>query len=210
MAGNCSRPAAIPTISKVDCGINLGQIVAVIFQRRQPTAPFATEAALKTKAAWDAFLLALDATRAQKTPEFAGFKIPGSEAVYVGENSNESIDGQGTFVGYNAVKVTGQFQSTPPDIITALRGYEGESAPGLTDGLTAYFITGDRRIVAKKYDGGTSLSGIPVSNFNIGSRNLEGFRTLDSNAFGLTLAPDWDRDLVIVTPSFDPRALLNA
>ena len=208
MAGNCSRPAALTSISKVDCAINLGQFAAILFQRKQADAPFATEAAMKLLANWTAFLGADDSTKVVKTPEFVGFKIPGTEAVYVGENSNDSLDGQGVFVGYNAAKATGNFQSVPFDIIAQLKDFEGESAPALTDGLTGYLVTSDRRILAVKQ--GTGLGGIPMTNFNVADRNLDGFRTLDGNAFGFTLAPGWSKDLVVITPSFDPRALLNA
>ena len=198
----CLRPATLPAISAVVCGLNLGQIVALLFQRRQAAPSFATEATLKTLAAWTPLLAAPDDTKVVKSPEFASGKIPGTAPVFLFENSNDSIDGQGVYVGEDPVKAAGTFLSTPPDIITQLKAYEDESRPGLTNGLTAYLITGDGRIVS------SALAGIKITNFHVGSRDLEGFRTLDKNNFGFTLAAGWDRDLVITTPSFDARTQL--
>lgn len=206
----CTRPDSLPTISKVDCGIDIGQMVAIIFQRQQLTAPFATEAAAKVRAAYDAFLEADDGTKMVKSPEFANFTIPGTEAVYVGENSNESIGGTGRFVGYNATKAAGEFQSTPFDIIKQLKPFEAESVPGLADGLTGIIVTLDGSLLFKRFDAtGTGLGGIPMTNLNIADRELLGFRTIDKNKFGFTLEPGWSQDLVLVKPSFNPRGLLN-
>ncbi|MXI17205.1 hypothetical protein GRW34_22860, partial [Escherichia coli] len=105
----------------------------------------------------------------------------------------------------------GVFQSAPFDVMAQVKSYEDESSPILSDGLTGYIITADRRIIASKYDEvGTGIGGIPMTNFNLADRALNGFRTLDGNAFGLSLAPGWSKNLVVITPSFDPRALLNA
>lgn len=46
----CTRPAALTPISKVACAIHFGQIVALLIQRGQAAASFATEAELKTLA----------------------------------------------------------------------------------------------------------------------------------------------------------------
>lgn len=207
----CTRPDSLPTISKVDCGIDIGQMVAIIFQRQQLAAPFATEAAAKLLAGYTTFLAASDRTKMVKSPEFANFVIPGTEAVYVGENSNESIGGTGRFAGYNAAKATGEFQSTPFDIIKQLKPFEDESTPGLTDGLTGIIVTLDGSLLFKKFDAtGTGLGGIPLTNFNVADRQLDGFRAIDKNKFGFTLEPGWSLDLVRVKPSFNPRTLLNA
>ena len=112
-------------------------------------------------------------------------------------------------MGYNPAKATGEFQSTPFDVIKQLKPFEAESVPGLADGLTGIIITADRRLLMKKFNGGPGLGGIEMTNFNVADRNLQGFRTIDRNAFGLTLAPGWSEDLVVITPAFDPRALLN-
>jgi|GEM_PF-3038749 len=204
----CTRPAALTAISAVVCGINLGQIVAAVFQRQQDDAPFATEAAAKVLANWTALLTAADDTKMVKTPEFPGFKIPSSEPQYINENSNESIDGLGTFVGFNSVKATAVFESLPFEIAEEIRTLADESTAGLTQGLTGFLITGDRRILARKLADG-KIAGIDLYNFYLASRGLEGLKTTDKLPFGFSLAPDWDKDLVLITPSFDPRKALN-
>jgi hypothetical protein len=208
----CTRPAALTSISKVECPVHFGQIVAMLIQRGQKTPSFATEAELKTLAAWLPFLTALGGTKIIKTPEFPGFVIPGSEAQFADENSNNSIGGLGYFTGYNAVKATGKFVGIPSDIRTQLSLIEDESRPGLDPGTTAMFITLDGQLVyqtTKDDDGDDMISGIPFTNFTLGSVASQGFKALNENAFSINLLGDWDKNVRMVKPSFNPRTALG-
>jgi hypothetical protein len=204
MAVNCSRPAALTAIAAVLCGIDFDQFVCIIAQRSQDVPSFATEAEMKTLAAWTPLLTAPGNTKIVKFPEFAGFTLPSSEAQFADENSNASIDGVGTYTGLSLVKPTGLFLSTPFDVLDQVRALEEESRAGLEVGLTFYFITRDGRIVHK------NLAGIEIANFNVGSVGSEGYKAANKIPFSFTLPGDWDRGgLQITKPNFDIRRALK-
>lgn len=207
MATTCKRPDALTAISKFDCAVHFGQLVALLIQRGQDAPSFATEAELKTLAAWTPLLAAPGATKVIKTPEFAGFVFPGSEPQYADENSNNSIDGNGYFTGFNSVKPTGKFVGIPSAIKAELSLVSDESRPGLNPGTTFYGITGDGRLIYDLDDDG-AIRGIPFVNFYVGSLSSQGLKANNENAFGLTLPGEWDKNVQIVKPSFNPRIAL--
>lgn len=207
---SCKRPDALTTISKVDCPVDFGQFVALLFQRAQPSPTFASEAALKALASWTPLLTATDGTKVIKTPLFAGFVVPGSEPQYADENSNASIDGAGYFTGFNAVKATGTFSGIPSAVKSQLALVQDESAAGLDPGMTFFGVLGDGRIVYDLDTSGSSsvIRGIPFSNFYVGSLQLDGYKAKNKNAFGLSLPGDWDKNIQVVQPGFNPRTAL--
>ncbi|NML67615.1 hypothetical protein HHL22_20635 [Hymenobacter sp. RP-2-7] len=207
---NCVRPDAIASISKVACAVHFYQMCALLLQRAQDTPSFANEAAMKTLAAWSALLTADDGTKIVKTPEFAGFQIPGSEPQYAEQNTNNSIDGLGYFTGFNSVQAKGQFIGLPSDIRTQLATYQEESAAGLDPGMTAYILLNDGRIVYQKDPTSSAIGGIPFTNFYMASLKLDGFKANNTNDFGLSLPGDWDKNLQVLTPSFNARLKLAA
>jgi hypothetical protein len=204
----CTRPAALTGISKFQCAVHFGQIVALLFQRGQTTPSFASEAELKELDAWTDLMAALDGTKVTKTPEFPGFVIPGSEPTYADENSNNSIDGIGYFTGFNSVKPTGKFVGIPSEIKSQLQTNADESRPGLDPGLTMFPITGKGQIIYTK-DAQGIIAGIPLTNFYVGSLASQGFNANNENGFGLTLDGEWDKNWQIVTPNFNPRTALS-
>jgi hypothetical protein len=205
----CTRPAALTTISKVACAIHFGQMCALLLQRAQDTPTFATEAELKTLAAWTPLLTAPDGTKIVKTPEFAGFQIPGSEAQYAEQNTNNSIDGLGYFTGFNSVAAKGQFIGLPSDVRTQLATFQDESEAGLDPGLTAFILLNDGRLVYNK-DAAGNISGIPFTNFYVASLKLDGYKAKNTNDFGISLPGDWDKNIQVTTPSFNARQKLAA
>jgi len=208
-ATNCKRPDALTPISKFDCAVHFGQLVALLIQRGQSTPSFASEAELKTLAAWTALLAATNGTKVIITPEFAGFTFPGSEPQYADENSNNSIDGNGYFTGFNSVKPAGKFVGIPSALKAQLALISDESRPGLNPGSTFYGITGDGRLIYDLDDAG-KIRGIPFVNFYVGSLKSEGLKANNENAFGLTLDGTWDKNVQIVKPDFNPRLALAA
>jgi hypothetical protein len=205
----CTRPDALTAISKFECAVHFGQIVALLFQRGQAVSSFATEAELKTLDAWTDLLAALDATKVIKTPEFPGFVIPGSEPQYADENSNNSIDGNGYFTGFNSVKPTGKFVGIPSEIKSQLQLISDESRPGLDPGMTMFPITGDGRIIYTLDPITNVIAGVSLTNFYVGSLASQGFNANNENAFGLSLDGEWDKNWQIVKPSFNPRLALS-
>jgi hypothetical protein len=202
---SCTRPAALTAITPFNCAEHFGQIVLLLIQRGQSAPSFATEAELQTLAVWTALLTAPGPTKVIKTPEFAGFVIPGSEPQYADENNNNSIDGNGYFTGFNAVKVTGKFVGIPSAIKKQLDLLEDESRPGLNPGTTAFPVTRDGRLIYDMTDAGI-IRGLPFVNFFRGGTSSQGLNANNENAFGLTL-PDgkWDRNVQIIKPDFNPR-----
>jgi len=205
---SCTRPAVLTSISKFDCALHFGQIVALLFQRAQATPSFATEVELQTLAKWTPLLTATDGTKVIITPEFPGFVIPGSEPQYADENSNNSIDGTGYFTGFNSVKPTGKFVGIPSDIKKQLSLVRAESEAGLNPGMTTFPITGDGRLIYDLDDNGV-IRGIPFVNFYTGSLSTQGFNAKNENAFGLTFTGEWDNNVQITKPLFNARLALR-
>jgi hypothetical protein len=208
MASSCARPTALTSISKFDCAVHFGQLVALLIQRGQDTPTFANEAALKLLANWTPLLIAPDDTKVIITPEFAGFAFPGSEPQYQDENSNNSIDGNGYFTGFNSVKPAGKFVGIPSSLKAQLSLISDESRPGLDPGTTFFGITGDGRLIYDLDDAG-AVRGIPFTNFYVGSLKSDGLKANNENAFGLTLNGEWDKNVQIVKPSFNLRTALR-
>jgi hypothetical protein len=206
----CTRPAAIASISKLACAVHFYQMCALLLQRAQDTPSFATEAEMKTLAAWTPLLTAPDGTKIQKTPEFSGFQIPGSEPQYAEQNTNNSIDGLGYFTGFNSVQAKGQFTGLTSEIRSQLATYQDESAAGLDPGMTAFILLNDGRIVYELDPNTDAISGVSFTNFYLASLKLEGFKALNSNEFGISLPGDWDRNIQVMTPNFNARQKLVA
>ncbi|TPG66078.1 hypothetical protein [Hymenobacter nivis] len=205
---SCTRSASLAAIAKVLCAVHFDQIAALALQRTQATPSFATEAEIKTLAAWTPLLTAAGNTKVVKTPEFADFTVPGSEPQFEGQNTNATIGGLGYFAGLNAVQPKGNFYGLPSDVRTQLSLLQDESAPGLDPGLTAYFLLTDGRIVYSKDPTTGNIGGIPITNFYVGSLDLGGLRALNKNGFGFSLAGDWDKNIQVVQPSFNARQAL--
>ena len=200
----CTRPPALTPISKVACAVNFDQTVGFLFQRKQAAPPFATEAAMKTLAAWEVFLAASDDTTIVRTPDVVDFVIPSPEPRFEGENSNSSVDGKGYFTGFNSVKPTGNFIGLPTDVYNQLRLLIDESQPGLDPGLTVMFLLSDGRIVH------AGLEGFDVENWFVAAPGTEGYGAKNKSPFGFTLSPTWAEKMAVLTPSFNARRLLSA
>jgi len=182
----------------VDCAVHFGQIVRFAYRRRIKTKAFATVAAMKTLAAWNAALTATDETKIILTPIFTSFIIPGSEAQFAGENDNSSVNGMGYLTGYNAVKPTGQYVGLPGDIKATLELLEEESRAELgTAPMELWGITPDNRIIS------VAENGIPFANYFIGSVDSQGFKALNLNTFGFSLDGKWDKGVTITQADFD-------
>ncbi|MET4106031.1 hypothetical protein [Hymenobacter sp. UYP22] len=202
----CQRPASLTAPAKVDCAVHFGQTVRLAIGRRGAfAAAFATAAALATQAAWNAAITADGEDKIILTPIYTNPQIPQSEAQFIGENDNTSVNGKGILTGYNAVKYTADFIGLPSAIKKQLELIEEESRAELgVDPVEMVLITPDSRIFYNEIGG--KPAGIPFSNFYLQSVGSTGFKGLNTNSFGLSLDGKWDRNVAAAQAAFD---LLN-
>ncbi|WP_426491081.1 hypothetical protein [Hymenobacter sp. 102] len=203
---DCVRPASLTAPAKVDCAVHFGQTVRMAIGRRGAfAAAFATAAALATQAAWNAAITAGGDDKIILTPIYVNPQIPQSEAQFLGENDNTSVNGKGILTGYNAVKYTADFIGLPSAVKKDLAKIENESRAELgVDPVEMMLITPDNRIIYNELD--AKPAGIPFSNFYLQSAGSTGFKGLNTNTFGLSLDGKWDEDVAIAQAAFD---LLN-
>jgi hypothetical protein len=206
---NCPLPAELEDIPDFDCGIRFDQIVKMAFQREGNSFPtLAGTGGITLEASWTPLLTAADDTKVVVTNYFAGLVIPASEGQFEGGNDNTTIAGIRLYKGENGVTATGTFRNLPSDVRAALRTYSQESLSSIgATNLTAYFFTrpGLEKIVAKKV--GLTYKGIPIYNFRIASIDTQGFNADNIINFTFDLLPDWDEDVELLTPAFNPLTL---
>lgn len=195
---DCTRPTSLTAPAKVECAVHFRQLVRLAIRRRQTTAAFATEAAMKTLAAWNTAITATDSAKIILTPLFVNFVFPQSEAQFAEENTNGSINGKGFLTGYNSVKPTGEFVGLPGAVKTQLQLIEDEARAELgNDPLEFWGITAEGKIISK------GPAGIPFSNFYLTSAGSEGYNALNKNGFGFSLDGKWDQGVTVTEAAFD-------
>ncbi|RSK29859.1 hypothetical protein [Hymenobacter metallilatus] len=196
---DCVRPDSLTAPAKVDCAVHFGQTVRMAIGRRGAfAAAFATIAAMKTLAAWNAAFAAVNDDKIILTPLYVNPQLPQSEAQFAEENTNGSINGKGFLTGYNAVKYTAEYVGLPASIKAQLEKMENESRAELgVDPVEMALITPDNRIISR------GVNGIPFSNFYLQSVGSEGFKALNKNGFGISLDGKWDVGTTITQADFD-------
>jgi hypothetical protein len=200
----CPLPAAITDIPAFLCGEDFGQIQKIVFQRRQSVPTFATLAAAQLLAAWTPLLAAIDDTKAQTTPFFENFVIPGVTAITEGGDDNTTLDGVAVVTGRSTPLATGNFRSLPADIFTAIEKYNGEP------NLTVFFINEYEKVIGHS-ENGTTFEGIPITEFFIGDKDASGKNTNSKNLFQFALRAGWTKKVKFMTPTdFNPRYDLNS
>jgi len=205
MATSCTRPDSLTAIAAQLCAVNFKQFQRLLLQRSQKVASFATEAEMKTLAAWTTLLEADDNTKVIVTPFFQNMVIPSSEAQFGGENSNETLNGVGTFLGFNPVKPTGNFVGLDSALYEVLDALTPESLAELgVSRLTSYLVTADGEIVHK------ALKGIPVFNWVVGSPGTQGFKSQTLFPFSFSMTADWFKGVNVLKPTFNPLTDLDA
>lgn len=215
MALVCECPlGTLPNQIDLTCASDLDQIVKLAFQKPQATAPFVTADPISDVDAWTALLAASGDTKIVLSPATANVVIPSSEAVYIGENSNESVNGLGYYVGENNIRVTGEIHSADQAVIDALN--ELSCFSDVTFGasqLTVYMfvrrIKGVSRVVAKGTSVAGSYHGFQVFNFRVSSVGSEGYQTKSKYMFSFDMQPDEWKDMEIVQLGFNPLSLAN-
>lgn len=195
----CPAPSEIADIPAFDCGEDFGQIQKLVFQRRQSVASFATLVAAGTLSNWTTLKGATDSTKVVSTPFFENFVLPAVEAITEGGDDNTTLDGVAVVVGQTTPIATGNFRSLPSAIFEAIQLYNCEKD------LTVYMINEFGKIIGYSANG-TTFQGIPVSEFYIGDKSINGKNTQDKNMFRVAFRAGWSKKIKLVTPAdFDAR-----
>lgn len=215
MALVCTCPlGTLPNQIDLTCSTDLDQIVKLVFQKPQSTAPFVTADPINDIDSWTALLAASGDTKIVLSPATANVVIPSSEAVYVGENSNESVNGLGYYLGENNIRVTGEIHSATQDVIDALKALECYSDVTLGESqLTVYMfvrrIKGVSRVVAKAGASVGDYAGFQIFNFRVSSIGSEGYQTKSKYMFSFDMQPDEWANMEIKALDFNPLSLAN-
>lgn len=192
----------IETIPVVDCIEQFGEIQKIIIQRTKNgtvvnTITIATDdpALLAT---WNTLKAAADSTKVQATPfinEFEGEESDPREASSVG------VGGIAAVLGDDFTPAQGYFHGTPQKIVKKIRKYNGES------NLSVFLVNEHGQIgcLADDNDNPTTIKGIPVRSFYVGSKIFGGRNDVDKNKIMWKYLPNYSDEFYIVNPTdFDP------
>ena len=200
MLCSCPKPTALTAIPSFTCGEKFDQIVKMAIQRIQSTASFnGTDKLITALSTWTPLLTASDNTKVIVTPFFAELVIPPSENAEEGGNDNSTVNGIPINLGEQPVKPTGIFRNLPYNVKDALAKIACESVGSYgTAQIWAYFFNKDGKIISQ------GNNGIPLYNWRVSTPGSEGFNQDNKFHFSFWLANNWDTNLAIATPAFNP------
>jgi len=216
MSLNCTCPLdpVLPNQIDLVCGVDFDQIVKIGFQKPQASAPFTTIDPITDVDSWVALASASDETKVVFSPPLSNVVIPSSEATYVGENSNESVNGLGFYMGENNVRITGEIVSASQAVADALEELSCYSDTTLgASSLTAYLFTrrikGTAGVISKDGTVAGDHAGIEIFNFRISSVSSEGYQSKNKYMIAFDVQPDALKGTSLSKISFNPLALAN-
>lgn len=198
----CPKATSLTTITETGCGIDLGQIQRLAFQRIGFQFDDTDDATnILKKASWDALKIADDDTKIVITPMIGGDPIiePG-DAITSGGGDNSTLDGVEEVTGVNPGSFSCVFKSMAP-------ANEREMKNLICEGrMRVYFFLQGGKIACWEIVPGTEgdYRGFNADNVFLGDRNNAGFGTKDTNAFSFQLPAGYSNNLVILTPEFNP------
>ncbi len=205
----CPKPAAIPTVNKVTCPINIGQIQRFIFQRQGWVFDSGDDTDILLLASWTPLIVATGDTKIISTPRLAGAVIPRGEAKTEGGGDNSTIDGVEIVVGVGPITLTADLISVPAKIRKQLK-----ISLGPEEDLVVYMINQFGQIVCKNSDPAntavTQFEGLQISGrVFISDPANEGLNTLDKSTLRFSFAEGWADQLALVKPTdFNARTAL--
>jgi hypothetical protein len=210
----CSCETVLPNLVDVSCPQDLDQVVKIAFQLKQASAPFDSTDAIGEVNSWNALLASSTATKVVLSPALSNVVIPASEGNFTAEDSNESVNGVGFYLGENIIKVTGEIVSPSQAVIDAMDALSCYSDASLgSSKLTAYLflrrIKGISRVVAKGTAVAGEHTGFEIFNFRVSSLSSEGYNSKTKYMFSFTMQPDEWKDMEVVNLDFNPLALAN-
>ena len=195
---NCPAPTTLTEIGLLTCGVNIGQIQRMAFQRIGSTFDGVASDILEL-ADWQAFMSAVDDTKIVVTPLIGGDPvIEAGEAITNGGGDNSTLNGVEEVECVNPASFSCIFKSLPASVEKAMKALICE--PNLR---VLFFLQGGKiavqEVTAPEYEG-FLLSGQPF----VSDRNNAGYGTKDTVSMSFSLAEGWSDDLVILTPNFNP------
>jgi hypothetical protein len=210
----CSCESVLPNLIDVSCPEDMDQIVKMAFQLVQADATFDSTDSIDLANSWNALLAASDTTKITLSPALSNVVVPASEGNFTGEDSNESVNGVGFYLGENIIKVTGEILSAPQAVVDAMDQLSCFSDATLGQSkLTVFFflrrIKGISRVVAKAGSTAGDYSGFEVFNFRVSSPDNAGYNTKTKYMWSLTMQPDEWKSRELVNLGFNPLALAN-
>lgn len=199
----CPAAAAIPSIDKITCAQDFGQIQKIAFQRIYSSGStrnsFTSTAAITALASWQTLLTATDGTKVAVTPYVENPTPDGGDAITFG-GGNQTLGGVVKTIGRNPINMTFDLRQFPQSIIKELKKLMCEVELGV------YLFNADGKIAAiQDADTPTTYYPIPIRNLFVGDLMLNGLETPDSNTLSFSFPPDYSDDLAVVTPAdFNP------
>lgn len=197
----CPLPVSLTAIVAQACGVDMGQIQKMAFQRTQATPSF-TAATILLLATWQPLIAANDNTKIVVTPFIGGDPIiEAGEAITTGGGDNSTLNGVEEITGVNPSVFSTTFNSLPPSTEKQLKALMCEKA------LTVYFFLEGGRIVSKEITNTPANDevGLPVQSLFVSDRNNAGFGNKDTNSMRFSLLKGWSEDIAIFTPTdFNP------
>ena len=184
-------PSVLPNVPNMNCSVKYGQIQKIAFQRIGNK--FEGDDILY-KAAWFAFLSAIDSTKLVITPFVEAPNSDGGDERTFG-SGNEVRDGIEYIMGINPVKMTFALRKYQQIVIKALK------VLCKIQDLGVYFITGDNGVIALK--DGDDYCPIPIRAMFVGDLLLHGLAQPDRNILSFRFKENYSDDLVLIHPEFD-------
>lgn len=209
----CDELTILPNLVDNTCPTDFDAITRIAFQLTQPTASFTASTPITDVDSWVEKATETDDTKIVFSPATANVVIPPSEANYMGQNSNESVNGVGYLLGENNIEISGQMHSISQESATAMEKLScySDAAFGASR-LTAYLMTrrvrGRAGVIATKLDTDEYV-GIEIFNFRISSVGSEGYQAKNVYNFSFTIQPDSLAQIEKVSLAFNPLALAN-
>ncbi len=205
----CPKPAAMPSVAKQGCPINLGQIQRFYFQRAGFMFDSGDDLDILLLASWTPLVTAVGDTKIITTPRMANVVIPRGEAKIEGGGDNTTIDGVEIVVGSNPITLTGDLIS-----LSAKTRKQLKTALGPEEDLVVYMINQYGQIICKNVDPAntavTQFTGLQISGrVFVSDPGNDGLNTIDKSSLRFSFAEGWADQLAIVKPTdFNPITAL--
>ena len=190
----------IPDIPTSACE-HFGKVQRIIFQRCKngatantiPTGNASGQAGVL--ATWQTLTAATDQTKAQFSP-FTESPAFTDGTIRTARGGNDSYGGVPISLGYEPTEFEAQILSARQDVIAALKLLRNEDAYN----LGVYLISADGKLMAKVDDVATptTLSPIPIQQFNIGNKVAGGYDDVDYNALSFQLEDNWSNTVATI------------
>ena len=185
---NCTTRTTLPTITLSNCPLEIGQIQRILFMRTSGAAMTQTA----TLAAWQALKALTTNDKLVPAPTVYNPVVAPGDEVIIGENSNETPNGDGVKIGQYGDSITGNFTCITDAEYAALKEFECEKSLG------AFFVNQDGQILG--VGSGSTIKPFPIGRFSLKSRDAQGFGSQTKNEFTIKLKPDAWNGMVAVYP----------